>query len=70
MFAFFDFVIELITTVVNFVINLFEMIVYFITFVVQGVAYVGTCIVYLPSWVLPFITAVIAFSVITFLINK
>lgn len=70
MFAFFDFITELVNTIVQFVINLFDMLLYMITFVVQGFAYVGTAIVYLPSFVLPFVTAVIAFSVIMFLINR
>ena len=70
MFAFFDFIVDLITTAVDFVVNLFKMLLFMITFIVQGVVYVGTCLVYLPAWVLPFVTAVIAFSVIMFLINR
>lgn len=70
MFAFFDFIVDLISTAVDFVVNLFKMLLFMITFIVQGFAYVGTCLVYLPPWVLPFISAVIAFSVIMFLINR
>ena len=70
MFDFFDFITNFVETIVQFIINLFDMILFIITFIIQGVGYVGTCIIYLPPWVMPFITAVIAFSVIMFLINR
>lgn len=70
MFKFFDTIIDIISTIINFVINLFEMIGYMLGFIVQGVAWLTASVAYLPAWVLPFVTAVIAFSVIMFIINR
>lgn len=70
MFKFFDFIINFIETIVEFIGHMFGMLIYFITFVLQGFTYISTCLVYLPAWVLPFITAVIALSVIYLIINR
>ena len=70
MFKFFDFIISMVESVVGFVLNLFEMLIFVITFIAQGVVYATTCIMYLPSWVLPFVLAVIGFSVVMFILNR
>ena len=70
MFKFFDVIINLLEMVVGFVLNLFEMIIFVITFIAQGVVYATTCIMYLPPWVLPFVLAVVGFSVVMFIINR
>ena len=70
MFKFFDVIITFLTTIVNFILNLFEMIGYVIAFIAQGLVYATAVILYLPSWVLPFVLAVIGFSVIMFIINR
>ena len=57
-------------TVVGFVLNLFKMLGFIIAFIAQGVVYAGTCIMYLPPWVLPFVLAVIGFSVVMFILNR
>lgn len=70
MFKFFEVIINLLEMVVGFVLNLFDMIIFVITFIAQGVVYATTCIMYLPPWVLPFVLAVIGFSVVMFIINR
>lgn len=70
MFQFFDVITGFLDIIVNFVVGLLKMIGYFILFVVQGFAYVLTITAYLPPWVLPFVVAVIGFSVIMLIINK
>lgn len=70
MFEMFDFLTQLIEMIVNFVINFFKMIIYIFTFLAEGVTYVFSIIMYLPPWVLPFVAAVIAWCVISFILNK
>lgn len=70
MFGFFDIIISLVQTVVGFITTVIEMIMYIFGFILNGIIYAFACIVYLPSWVLPFVTAVIGFSVIMFIIGK
>lgn len=70
MFKFFEIIITMLETVVGFVLNLFEMLGFIIAFIVQGVVYATTCIMYLPPWVLPFVLAVIGFSVVMFILNR
>lgn len=70
MFKFFEIIITMLETVVGFVLNLFKMLGFIITFIAQGVVYAGTCIMYLPPWVLPFVLAVIGFSVVMFILNR
>lgn len=70
MFQFFDFLVNITTTIVEFVIGLFDMLRFAIAFIVQGVVYALVYINYLPKWVLPFACAVIAWSVLCFIINR
>lgn len=70
MFKFFEIIITMLETIVGFVLNLFEMLGFMIAFIAQGVVYATTCIMYLPSWVLPFVLAVIGFSVVMFILNR
>lgn len=70
MFAFFDTIINILSTAINFVINLVKMIGYLLGYIVQGVAWVTAALAYMPAWVLPFVTAMVAFSVILFLVNR
>lgn len=70
MFKFFKYITNLIKMVVEFVINFITMLVYAITFIAQGLTYVFSIIMYLPPWVLTFVTAVIAWCVIMFILNR
>ena len=70
MFKFFEIIITMLETVVGFVLNLFKMLGFIIAFIAQGAVYAGTCIMYLPPWVLPFVLAVIGFSVVMFILNR
>lgn len=67
---FFDIIITLFETVVNFVLNTFKMLGFVISFIAQGFVYTVQIIAYLPPWVLPFVLAVIGFSVVMFIINR
>lgn len=70
MFKFFETIFQFIDTIVNFVINMFQAILYVFGFIAQGILYVGKILTVLPPWVLPFIFAVIGFSVVMFIINR
>lgn len=70
MFKFFDFIVTLISSVVNFVISSIQMIVMVIVQIVRGIGYLTTTVAYLPLALRAPILAIIAFSVIVTLINK
>lgn len=70
MFDFFDFITELANTIIQFFLNFFEMLQFVVTFIAQGFAYTIRIIAYLPPWVMPFVLAVIGFSVVMFIINR
>lgn len=70
MFQFFDTIIHLLELVINFIVNLITMIIYALTFVFQGFVSIMNIIMVLPGWVLPFVAAVIAWSVVTLIINR
>lgn len=70
MFDFFDVIITMLDTVVGAVVKFFEMLLFIISFIAQGVVYAMSCIAFLPAWVLPFVLAVIGFSVVMFILNR
>ena len=70
MFQFFDWIINLISSIINFVVSFFKMLVQIITFIVAGFAYVGTVTAYLPTFALAPLLALVGYSVIVTLINK
>lgn len=70
MFKFFDFLIGFFETIVNFIGHLVGGLIYIITFIAQGFTYVLTITAYLPPWILPFVLAVIGFSVVMFILNR
>ena len=70
MFNFFDTIVSFLQTVVTFIANMILTLIYAIDFVFEGVTYAFTCIAFLPPWLLAFVTAVIAWSILTFLINR
>lgn len=70
MFDFFDVILKYIDTVVSYVINMFQAVLYVFGFIAQGILYIGKILKVLPPWVLPFIFAVIGFSVVMFIINR
>lgn len=70
MFKFFDIIVSFIGTIVDMVISMFEMIIYVFTFIAQGVVYIFACFGYLPSWVQPFVFAVVGYVLIVTILNK
>lgn len=70
MFKFFDFLVGIIETIVNLFVSFVEIIVYVLGFIFQGITYIGTCVAYLPSWVAPFVIAILAYVSIITLLNK
>lgn len=70
MFDVFEFIINLLIHIGEFFMNLIETLIFAIGFIFQGVLYVFTIITYLPPWVMPFVVAVIAWTIVLFIINK
>jgi len=70
MFKFFDFLTGMIETIVGFVLATFEIIIYVFSFIIQGFSYIVVCIGYLPTWVAPFVLAIVSYSIIITVLNK
>lgn len=70
MFTFFQTILGILDTVLLFILDIFSMLGFMINYIFQGFGYAVSCLMFLPPWVLPFVTAVIAFSVIMFLLNR
>ena len=70
MFQFFDFIVNCIETIFGFLVNVADMLIYVCEFIIQGFGYIVGCFLFMPAWVLPFVMAVISFSVIMFIINR
>ncbi len=69
MFAFFDTIINLISSVITFLGNSIKMIVQLFGMTVQGVLYLQSVSAYLPSFVLPFILSIILIAVFKFILS-
>ena len=69
MFAFFDTIINLISSVITFLSNSIKMIVQLFGMTVQGVLYLQSVSAYLPPFVLPFILSIILIAVIKFILS-
>lgn len=69
MFAFFDTIINLISSVITFLSNSIKMIVQLFGMTVQGVLYLQSVSAYLPSFVLPFILSIILIAVFKFILS-
>lgn len=69
MFSFFDSFVDTISTIINFIINFFTGMVHFIAMMAQSLGYLGEVILYLPPFILVFVTAIISLSIIMMIIN-
>lgn len=70
MFQFYEMISGFFSTIVDFVWNMFVMLGHALVFIGQGVTCAIAYIVYLPPWILPFVSAVIAWAVLSFIINR
>lgn len=69
MFAFFDGIVEFISTVINFVVNFFSSLVHLFIMITQSMAYIVDCIAYLPVFLKIFIGALVGLAIIFQVIN-
>lgn len=69
MFAFFDGLVEFISTVINFVINFFSGLVHFFLMVGQSMAYLVACIGYMPAFLTAFVLCIVGLSIILQIVN-
>ncbi|AXH73579.1 MAG: hypothetical protein [Inoviridae sp.] len=69
MFAFFDGLVNFISTVINFVINFFTSLVHLFIMVGQSMVYIIDCVNYLPVFLKVFILALVGLAVIFQVIN-
>ncbi len=70
MFKFFDFIVTLIGSIVNFVISTIEMLVQVIIYITKGIAYLILGIAYLPPFAKVPLIAIISYIAIITLLNK
>lgn len=70
MFRFFDIIIRIFETIFLFISHLIEMVGYVFAFITNGVFYVFECFAFLPSFVLPFVGAVVSYCVLLTIINR
>lgn len=70
MFKFFSGLADLITTIVDFVVQFFVSLITVITRTVQALAYVLVAVAWLPTYVKVYVLAMIGVSVLLFFINK
>lgn len=69
MFKFFDYIVSLISAVIDMVVSTISMIVFALQFIVKGVAYAFTLINMLPPFVIVPVYAIIAYTVIITIIH-
>lgn len=70
MFKFFSALASIITTVVDYVVQLFSSLITVITRTVEALAYVLVAVAWLPVYVKVYVCAMIGVSVLLFFINK
>lgn len=69
MFEFFDGLVSLISTVINFVVNFFTGLVNFFLMVGRSLVFITECIGYLPPFLVVFATAIIGLSIVLQIVN-
>lgn len=70
MFEFFDTIINFISTLVDFTVNLVESIMIVISQIGSGLVLAGAVIIYLPEMLMAFALAIIGYCIVVNLINK
>lgn len=69
MFAFFDGLVNFISTIISFIINFIAGLAQFLLMLEQSMAYIFICVGFMPPFVLVFINAIIALAIIMQIIN-
>ncbi|MCI9438644.1 MAG: hypothetical protein HFH85_16080 [Lachnospiraceae bacterium] len=69
MFAFFDGLVSFLSSVINFIVNFFTGLVNFFVMVGESLVFITECIGYMPPFLIVFITAIVALSIILQIVN-
>lgn len=69
MFQFFDGIVNLISTIINFIVNFFSGLVSFLVMVGKSLVFITECIGYMPSFLIVFLTAIVGLSIVLQIIN-
>lgn len=69
MFAFFDGIVQFLSTAIDFIINFFSGLLHFLLMLAASLSFLVTVVVYLPAFLQIFILAVIGTAVVYQIIN-
>lgn len=69
MFEFFDTFLEVVSIIIDFIVNFFSGLIYFIKMLVESSVYLTMCLGYLPTFLSVFASAIIAMSIIMMILN-
>lgn len=69
MFEFFDGLVSLLSSVISFFVNFFTGLFSLFKMIGSSVVYITECIGYLPPFLIVFVTALVAYSVILMIVN-
>lgn len=70
MFQFFDAIISIISTVINFVVGIVEMVVNLVQIIFKGTAFLFAIIPNLPPFCVSFVTVMISVAILLQVLNK
>lgn len=69
MFAFFDGVVQFLSTVIDFIINFFSGLLHFFVMLTSSLTFLSAVVAYLPVFLQVFVLAVIGMSIVYQIIN-
>lgn len=69
MFEFFDGLVSLLSSIISFIVNFFTGLLSLFKMIGTSLVFITECIGYLPPFLIVFVTAIIAYSVIMMIIN-
>ncbi|MCI9188608.1 MAG: hypothetical protein HFH84_03090 [Lachnospiraceae bacterium] len=69
MFAFFDGVVQFLSTVIDFIINFFSGLLHFFVMLTSSLTFLAAVVAYLPVFLQVFVLAVIGMSIVYQIIN-
>lgn len=70
MFSFFSSIGGFITSIVNFIIKSFEVLYLLLKTIVNAFTFITSTLIYMPSFVLTFVVAIVSFCVFVQILNK
>lgn len=69
MFEFFDGLVSLLSSIISFIVNFFTGLLSLFKMIGTSLVFITECIGYLPPFLIVFVTAIVAYSVIMMIIN-